>query len=75
VVARIDPRYFRTVELDTLWGDPKKAKEKLGWVLEITAQEMCMEMVREDLKVAKRQVLLNKHKMSFPISFENQDTA
>ena len=71
VVVRIDPRYFRPAEVDTLLGDPTKAKEKLGWVPEITAQEMCAEMVREDLKAAQRQALLNKHKMSLPISFEN----
>ena len=48
-----------------------KAKEKLGWVPEITVKEMCAEMVREDLKVAKRQALLNEYQMSPPISFEN----
>ena len=57
--------------MDTLLGDPTKAKEKLGWVPEITAQEMCVEMVREDLKAAKRQALLNEHQMSLPISLEN----
>ena len=71
VIVRIDPRYFRPAEVETLLGDPKKAKEKLGWVPEITAQEMCEEMVREDLKAAKRQALLNKHQMSLPISFES----
>ena len=71
VVVRIDQRYFRPAEVDTLLGDPTKAKEKLGWVPEITAQEMCAEMVREDLKAAKRQALLNEHQMSVPISLEN----
>jgi GDPmannose 4,6-dehydratase len=71
VIVRIDPRYFRPAEVETLLGDPKKAKEKLGWVPEITAQEMCEEMVREDFKAAKRQALLNKHQMSLPISFES----
>ena len=71
VVVRIDPRYFRPAEVDTLLGDPTKAKEKLGWVPEITAQEMCAEMVREDLKAAKRQALLNEHQMSLPLSLEN----
>ena len=71
VVVRIDPRYFRPAEVDTLLGDPTKAKEKLGWVPEITAQEMCAEMVQEDLKAAKRQALLNEHQMSLPISLEN----
>ena len=71
VVVRIDPRYFLPAEVDTLLGDPTKAKEKLGWVPEITAQEMCAEMVQEDLKAAKRQALLNEHQMSLPISLEN----
>ena len=71
VVVRIDQRYFRPAEVDTLLGDPTKAKEKLGWVPEITAQEMCAEMVQEDLKAAKRQALLNEHQMSLPISLEN----
>ena len=71
VVVRIDARYFRPAEVDTLLGDPTKAKEKLGWVPEITAQEMCAEMVREDLKAAQRQALLNEHQMSLPISLEN----
>ena len=71
VVVRIDPRSFRPAEVDTLLGDPTKAKEKLGWEPEITAQEMCAEMVREDLKAANRQALLNEHQMSLPISLEN----
>ncbi|MDK3020986.1 GDP-mannose 4,6-dehydratase, partial [Pseudodonghicola flavimaris] len=58
VIMRIDPRYFRPAEVDTLLGDPAKAKEKLGWVPEITVQEMCAEMVAEDLKVAQRHALL-----------------
>ena len=64
VVVRIDPRYFRPAEVETLLGDPTKAKEKLGWVPEITAQEMCAEMVREDLKIARRQLLLAQHDLS-----------
>ncbi|SUE72820.1 putative GDP-mannose 4,6-dehydratase [Ectopseudomonas oleovorans] len=52
VIVRVDPRYFRPTEVETLLGDPSKAKQKLGWVPEITVQEMCAEMVREDLKVA-----------------------
>jgi GDPmannose 4,6-dehydratase len=64
VVIRIDPRYFRPSEVETLLGDPAKAKEKLGWVPEITAQEMCAEMVREDLNAARRQALLQQHDLS-----------
>jgi GDPmannose 4,6-dehydratase len=44
------PRYFRPAEVETLLGDPTKAKEKLGWVPEITVEEMCKEMVKSDLK-------------------------
>ena len=50
VIMKIDPRYFRPAEVETLLGDPSKAKNKLGWVPEISAQEMCAEMVIEDYK-------------------------
>ncbi len=71
VLVRIDPRYFRPTEVETLLGDPTKAKQKLGWVPEITTQEMCAEMVREDLKVARRHALLKEHGLDIPISQEN----
>ncbi|NRB34944.1 MAG: GDP-mannose 4,6-dehydratase [Rhodobacteraceae bacterium] len=71
VVMRIDPRYFRPAEVETLLGDPAKAKQKLGWVPEITVQEMCAEMVREDLKTAQRHALLKAHGMDVPVSVEN----
>ena len=71
IIMRIDPRYFRPAEVDTLLGDPAKAKEKLGWEPEITAQEMCAEMVAEDLKTAKRHALLKAHGMEMPVSVEN----
>jgi GDPmannose 4,6-dehydratase len=61
VVVRIDPRYFRPTEVDTLLGDPSKAKVKLGWTPIITTQEMCAEMCEEDLKEAKKEALLRKH--------------
>ena len=61
VLVRIDPRYFRPAEVETLLGDPSKAKEKLGWVPELTAQQMCAEMVAEDLKAARRHALLKAH--------------
>lgn len=70
VIMRIDPRYFRPAEVETLLGDPAKAKEKLGWVPEITAQEMCAEMVAEDLKTSQRQTLLRRHGMELPVSVE-----
>ncbi len=61
VIVRIDPRYFRPAEVETLLGDPTKAREKLGWTPEITAREMCAEMVAADLQVAKRHALLRTH--------------
>ena len=53
VVVKIDPRYFRQTEVETLLGDPTKAQKKLGWEPEYTIQEMCAEMVQEDLKLVK----------------------
>jgi GDPmannose 4,6-dehydratase len=53
-VVRIDPRYFRPTEVETLLGDPTKAQQKLGWVPEITACQMCQEMVASDLQEAQR---------------------
>jgi GDPmannose 4,6-dehydratase len=61
VIMRIDPRYFRPAEVETLLGDPSKAKEKLGWVPEITVQEMCSEMVAYDLAEAKKLYFLIKN--------------
>lgn len=58
VIVRIDERYFRPTEVETLLGDPAKAKEKLLWVPKISAQEMCAEMVAADLREAQKQVLL-----------------
>ncbi|KQM63541.1 MULTISPECIES: GDP-mannose 4,6-dehydratase [unclassified Sphingomonas] len=71
VLVRIDPRYFRPAEVDTLLGDPTRAKDKLGWVPEITVQEMCEEMVAEDLKSAKRHALLKQHGYALPVSLES----
>lgn len=70
VLMRIDPRYFRPAEVETLLGDPSKAKHELGWVPQITVQEMCAEMVQEDLKVAKRHALLKLHGYEIPVSIE-----
>ncbi|MEN9063020.1 MULTISPECIES: GDP-mannose 4,6-dehydratase [Ponticoccus] len=70
VILRIDPRYFRPAEVETLLGDPAKAKAKLGWEPEITAQEMCAEMVAEDLKTARRHALLKEHGMEMAVSLE-----
>lgn len=71
VIVRVDPRYFRPTEVETLLGDPSKAKDKLGWVPEITVQEMCAEMVAEDLKVAQRHAFLKMHGHDVPVAMEN----
>ncbi len=71
VVMRIDPRYFRPAEVETLLGDPSKAKQKLGWVPEITAREMCAEMVAADIVSARRHALLKEHGLDGPVSMEN----
>ena len=69
-VVAVDPRYFRPAEVETLLGDPTKAKTKLGWVPEITAQEMCAEMVAEDLKAAQRHAFLKAHGHDVAVSRE-----
>ena len=71
VIMKIDPRYFRPAEVETLLGDPSKAKNKLGWVPEITAQEMCAEMVIEDYKAARRVSILKDHGLELPVSLED----
>ena len=69
-VVRIDPRYFRPAEVETLLGDPAKAKAQLGWVPEITAQQMCAEMVAADLATAKQHSLLKQHGYEVNVSAE-----
>ena len=70
-IIKIDPRYFRPAEVETLLGDPSKAKVELGWEPEISAQEMCKEMVEEDHKAARRLALLKEHDLELPVSIEN----
>ena len=70
VVVRIDPRYFRPAEVETLLGDPAKAKSKLGWVPEISAQEMCTEMVMEDYKAARRLKMLKEVGLDLPVPLQ-----
>lgn len=60
-VVRVDPEYFRPAEVETLLGDPTKAREKLGWVPQITFDELVAEMVREDLKLARKDSLVKEH--------------
>jgi GDPmannose 4,6-dehydratase len=70
VIVKVDPRYFRPAEVETLLGDPSKAKEKLGWVPEITVEKMCAEMVAHDLDVARRHSLLQQHGHRVSVSKE-----
>ena len=70
IVVQIDQRYFRPTEVETLLGDPTKAKQKLGWVPEITVQEMCAEMVTEDLKVAQRHAFMKANGHDVHVSIE-----
>lgn len=60
-IVSVDPRYFRPTEVETLLGDPSKAKAKLGWAPKITFSELVKEMVREDLKSAERDELVKRH--------------
>jgi GDPmannose 4,6-dehydratase len=70
VIIRVDPRYFRPAEVQTLLGDPSKAKEQLGWIPEITVEEMCAEMVASDLETARQHALLNAHGHHVSVSKE-----
>ncbi|WNC71298.1 GDP-mannose 4,6-dehydratase [Thalassotalea psychrophila] len=70
VIVRVDARYFRPAEVETLLGDPTKAKEKLGWIPEITVEEMCAEMVAYDLSKAKQHALLKQHGYSISVAKE-----
>ncbi|WP_144096979.1 GDP-mannose 4,6-dehydratase [Croceicoccus sediminis] len=70
-IVRVDARYFRPAEVETLLGDPTKARELLGWEPEITAREMCAEMVAADLEEARRHSFLKENGFVVPISSEN----
>ncbi|PHR17372.1 MAG: GDP-mannose 4,6-dehydratase [Sphingopyxis sp.] len=70
VIVRVDPRYFRPAEVETLLGDPTNARTRLGWLPETTVEEMCAEMVREDLRAARRLALLKRHGHEVPVAVE-----
>lgn len=70
VIVRVDPRYFRPAEVETLLGDPAKAKKVLGWEPEITVEEMCAEMIASDLAKAKQHALLKSHGYDVAVSLE-----
>ena len=69
-VVAVDQRYFHPTDVETLLGDPTKAKTELGWVPEITAQQMCGEMVAEGLKAAQQTALLRHHGFHTPVARE-----
>jgi GDPmannose 4,6-dehydratase len=71
VIVKVDPHYFRPTEVETLLGDPAKAKHKLGWVPEITLDEMVQEMVAYDLEQAKQHALLKDHGYAVHVGKEN----
>ncbi|MEZ8700461.1 GDP-mannose 4,6-dehydratase [Vibrio cyclitrophicus] len=71
VIVRVNPKFFRPAEVETLLGDPTKAKEKLGWVPEITVDEMCQEMVQSDISKAKQHALLKANGFDVAISLES----
>jgi GDPmannose 4,6-dehydratase len=71
VIVKIDPRYYRPTEVENLLGDPTKAKEKLGWIPEITLDQMIVEMVANDLDQAKQLALLKKYGYAVSIGKEN----
>jgi GDPmannose 4,6-dehydratase len=70
VIVKVDPRYFRPAEVETLLGDPTKAKEKLGWIPQITVEEMCREMVTNDLDKAKQHAILKEHGYAKSVAVE-----
>ena len=70
-IVRVDPRYFRPAEVETLLGDPSYAKQKLGWTPEITVEAMCAEMVHSDIEIAKRHALLKAHGHDISVAVES----
>lgn len=70
-IVKVDPRYFRPAEVETLLGDPTKAKQKLGWEPEITVEQMCAEMIDNDLQAAKQHALLKHHGYDIAVALEH----
>ena len=66
LIVAVDPRYFRPAEVDTLLGDPSKAKQKLGWSPKISFEDMVREMMESDINIAKRDALIKKHGFNAP---------
>jgi len=74
VVVRIDPRYFRPAEVETLLGDPSKAHEKLGWTPTTTLEELVAEMVAADREEARKEAILRLKGFKVVGSMENPPT-
>jgi GDPmannose 4,6-dehydratase len=72
-VIEVDPRYFRPAEVDSLLGDPSKARRQLGWEPTVSARQMCAEMVAEDLQAARRAALLQAHGHRQPLASEQRE--
>jgi GDPmannose 4,6-dehydratase len=70
VIIRVDPRYFRPAEVAALLGDATKAREKLGWVPEISARQVCREMVEADHRAARRHAVLKSNGLDLPVALE-----
>jgi GDPmannose 4,6-dehydratase len=70
VIVRVDPRYFRPTEVESLLGDPSRAKEKLGWTPKTSFKELVAEMVRYDLEEAKRDRLCSREGFTVKDHFE-----
>ncbi|GBL03993.1 GDP-mannose 4,6-dehydratase [Glaciecola sp. KUL10] len=71
VIIKINPRYFRPAEVENLLGDPTRAEQELGWKPEITVQQMCAEMIRNDLEIAKQHACLKNNGFDIPVCAEN----
>lgn len=71
VVVRVDERYFRPAEVESLIGDAKRARDKLKWAPEVTARQLCTEMVSEDLRIARRHAFLKLHGHDTPLTVES----
>jgi GDPmannose 4,6-dehydratase len=69
-IVAVDPRYFRPSEVETLLGDPGKAKRELGWEPEVGVEQLCAEMVAEDLKEARRHAFMRRHGYAVPVSVD-----
>jgi len=70
VIIRVDPRYFRPTEVETLLGDPSQAHDDLGWSPSTTVEALCEEMMTNDLELARQHALLNAHGFDVPVATE-----